>query len=368
MTRRWSILTVSPSPHERPSTSELQTILAELARRDDVRSSLWFLREGHDGDEGERFTTGGGSPWVVDRLRTWGPARVASALGLEVLAAPLRGRRLRRRLREIAPDLVILDDGVGERILGGAERDVVRVGRANADDSLLAGMDQPIGAAADAWLVGPGASAPAGAVQQRPVAALLDDYRAARRFVDPDRRAELRSAAGVPLDALVVLGWGGGGWLDGSDLFVRVLWALSDRHGIEACGVWVTDDLDVEDEARLVAEAQRCGLADRFAIVRGGPVLRHLGDVVVLPVRCRADRAVGEVVASGVPVVAFDALGWDDAGISLVADLDVDAAAEAVASVVGSDRATLAADARARIDVAALVDDLVALARRGRVP
>lgn len=355
-----SFLTVAATPHVRPSTRVLQVILAELEVRSDTTSTLWFLREGHQGDAGSAFPAASGGKWVVDALRTTGAAAWASRSGLEPVAGALRGRRLRARLREVGPDAVLLDDGFGERILGPDQADVPRFVRLNGDESITAAMEQLTDGRVDAWLVPPGGDARAtGAGRVIEVSPLLDDFSRARPFGTPAAQAELRARAGLPADGLVVVGWGGGGWIDGADLFLRALWALGDRHGIEAHGLWVGHEVSTDDAARLATEAVRCGVAERFHLVDDDPDLQLCGDVALLPYRCQGDRTVLEAVCAGMAVVGFEALGLVEDAIELVPDLDVDAAAAAVAAAPLAGRAERVASARRRIDVAALVDELL---------
>lgn len=85
--------------------------------------SVWFLR---DGD---------GPPWpdakVVDHLRTGRTAEIGRRLHLRRITAHAAGLRLRTWYARVRPDLVLLDDGVGGRVVPGSPR-VVAV-RQNTD-------------------------------------------------------------------------------------------------------------------------------------------------------------------------------------------------------------------------------------------
>jgi hypothetical protein len=355
------VLVVAPSALDRPSTPQLRLLLEAMVRRPDVTVDVWFLRPIWYGDVLEPLPTSGRPPWIVDELRTWPPGRALEAIGLGRVAAGLRGLRLRRRLREVGPDLVLLDDGVGDRILGPGEARAVRVARLNADVSPAAGLEAVATDGIDLWLTVPGGPAPAGAGAERSVSGLLGEHGWARRQADPEVRARLRRSVGLEPDAFVVSGWGGTSWVDGPDLFVRALWALEAHHGIRAHGLWVAIDPEPQDVARLEAEAERCGVGDRFHLVSGDDELRLCGDAALLPYRCEGDAFVLDALAAGLAVVAFEAVGWEDEGIEVVADLDVDAAAAALAAVDPSARDARVEAARHRLDPDGLVDELLDL-------
>jgi hypothetical protein len=275
------LLAVLLEPDERPGTQQWRTVLDALGKRTDAQGRIWFLRDRRD----ERWADAGN----VDDLRTWWPNQALGAVGLGLAGSWLRGRRLRRRFVEAAPAVIVLDAGWGQRIVGAAGPSPVVAVRDNpwaptVDDDedrhpevgqIVLG-EHPDGADGDPT---EGARP---RVHWSPYLTEVASWQADLA----GERAQQRASLGLPADALVVVGWGEDGWVDGSDLFVRTLWYLSDRHGIEAHGVWIApldDDTEVD---RLRGEAERCGLEDRLHLVApdAGIDLR-CGDVVHLPRR-----------------------------------------------------------------------------------
>ena len=121
-------------------------------------------------------------------------------------------------------------------------------------------------------------------------------------------------------------------------------------------------DDDLPDARRLDEEAERCGVADRFARRPVSSVdTRLCGDVVLLPYRSEGSTTeVREVLVSGAQVVTFPVWDLSDPGIRVVADLDVEAAAGTVSDCLDADRDALAEEATQRYDVRPWVDRFVA--------
>jgi hypothetical protein len=270
---------LEPEPH--PGLDQWRTLIEASERAVDADLRCWFLRDRRH----ERWSGAGN----VDDLRTWAPNRALGAIGLGLVASWLRGRRLRARFAEVAPDVIVLDAGWGERLLGAAGPHPIVAVRddpwpvsADPDEErhpeigALVLAEHPDGASGD-----PTAG-------DRPIvhwSPYLTD-------IEPwhpdlaDERARQRTQLDLPPDAVVVVGWGEDGWVDGSDLFVRTLWYLADRHGIEAHGVWIGPMADATEVDRLRGEAERCGLADRLVLVEpGAGIDLRCGDVVHLPRR-----------------------------------------------------------------------------------
>lgn len=321
-----SVLVVTAYPDERRSTVALREIVARLEREGTARVTVWFLR-----------CTDHQVPWpgsrVIDRLRTWAPAAALSGIGAERAAGMLRGARLRRWMATVDPDVVVLDDGLGERVLAHCPRTALRVVRLNADEPADRAMEPPAPATADLLLVdvehrGPEPDATIRMIQSPH----LSHRPAVRGLVRPGARAAQRSALGLDPDPPLVVGWGDDGWLDGPDVFIRVLWAVV-QQGLDVNALWLGLDEDRHEADRLRAEAQRCGVGDRFHLrPSGGAAQRLCGDVVLLSDRSpgRPVEPVIEAIVAGTGVVAFDTAGIDDEAVVQVPTLDVVAAAAAV--------------------------------------
>ena len=197
---------------------------------------------------------------------------------------------------------------------------------------------------------------------------------------DVDALRAVRAQAGVPIGEPLILGWGEDAWIDGPDIFIRALWALEHRHGITAHGLWVSPrELD-EEEARLRAEAARCGVGERYHRdhryrladedePRGSAPfgLRACGDAILLPYRSPTDPFdVLDVLCSGLGVVTFGSIFIEDPQLRVVEYLDVDAAAAQLADLLQQDRAHELAAARGRLRLEDMLDELVSVARTGQ--
>lgn len=347
-----SLLVISAAPDSRPSTATLMALVAELRRRPGLSTHLWFLRS-DDGD-----TTA--ADRVVDDLRRSQPAGVIDAVGLSRVAGALRGRVLRRWWKQASPDAVILDDGLGARVIAG--RPVVTVVRANDDAPVDAELEGAPLRSADLWMVPEREDQTRAPAIEAPLRLRdLDRFLAFREQAARDR---VRSRLGVPEDGLpLVVGWGSDAWHDGVDVFLRSLWCLERRHGTPARGLWVGMDASDEELDRLGAEAQRCGLDGRVTYVPDGVQDdRFCGDVVLLPCRV-ADPSrpdVDEVLVTGTQIVASNASQLLGPGITPVVDLDAEAAGEALARCLVADRVAVAAELGRAYHVGPLADDLLA--------
>lgn len=326
---------VTNSNDDRSSTAALREIAAALDRDPDVQLSVFLLRRrgaGNDTWPSER---------VVDDLRRWWPAVVADRILSPTVAGRLRGMRLRWWLHRADPDVVILDDGLGHRVIEHLRRRPVVVNRCN--------IDPPPGALDDTVpyddpdLV----IAPAGALVDRstPVVREHRFWRsgAAARLADDRIRRDLRRRLGVAEDAVLVTGWGADGWLDGPDLFVRALWALEHRHEVAASGLWFGSQIPAEVR-QLRSEADRCGIGDRFDVRPydgdgEAPLDALCGDVVLLPTReaLLVDHVMPASI-SGLRTVTFEVARIDDERVILVPDLDIEAAATALLAALDGDR------------------------------
>ena len=302
-----SVLVVLAAPDGRPSTVELGEEVEVLRSMPGVRCEVWCLRDYH------------GLRWPgarnVDDLRTWWPSRLLASVGLDRVGAALRGRRLRRWQRAVRPDVVILNDGYGARVLDGCSPRPVVVVRRNDDLGDTFGFDEEHLDRGDVTLASIGAPADG---DERPWIEIpphlrLDEHIqelepaiAHARRARQDGRRELGLEGRVPL----VVGWGDDGWVDGSTAFVRTLWFLEHRHGVVAHGAWFAPMADQVEVDRLRSEAERCGVADRLVLLPPSPTLQQwCGDVAVLPWRVPPGGDVAAVAgACRVPLVAFEPL------------------------------------------------------------
>ena len=103
------ILLVTAEPDDRYSTAALRRIVQEFDTRVAVEVTTFFLRPGAEPEGWGRFR-------VVDDLRTHPMSRVLAMVS-DRPSSWFKGWMLRRWLRDAAPDVVILDDGLGERIV-----------------------------------------------------------------------------------------------------------------------------------------------------------------------------------------------------------------------------------------------------------
>jgi hypothetical protein len=344
-----SVLIVTNSHDRRDSTEALRRIADTLEQQHGAKVSVFLLRP----------FWGNPAHWpgarTVDDLRTWIPAALLERLVSPTLAGRLRGLRLRWWLRQAEPDVVILDDALGWRVVENLRPRPVVINRLNRErprdaDYEPGTFERPdlVVAAVDLEIDLPDTTP---IVREHP----FRDLAAAARYTEPDARAEIRRRLGVPDDAVLVCGWGSDGWLDGPDLFVRVLWALEDRHGVRAHGVWFGTE-QADEVRRLEEEADRCGIADRYQLLpyhgQGEvPTDALCADVLCLPTREPLLRDhLMVAIASGLVLVTFAAADLEDPSVRMVDDLDVDAAAEEIIGALALDRSELAARVLAQLD------------------
>lgn len=302
------MLVVGAESDRRASTAALKAVAHECAGRQGVEVHCWFLR---DGDVG---LNGWPNPWVLDRLRTWGPARRLDKLRVRRLGDVLRGLRLRCQLMWMRPNVVLLDDGLGERVLRAAPGRPVVVVRRNPGvpagtrfEPAFAGTPELV-LVADGEAEPPGSLRDGGTVVNMPV--LLDELSRVPAGASPDCtnvHPALRARLGVLEGEPIVVGWGSDPWIDGHDLFVETLSALDIESGLRVHGVWLGIDAASAQGTAMVDVALRAGLADRLTLLSDDtPALRAGADVVLLPYRVEPDQQMLiETVASGPRVVVF---------------------------------------------------------------
>lgn len=349
-----SILVVTASPDERDSTAQLELLVTDLRRRPGVKVSVWHLRHGE------------APPWhgakVIDDLRTKAMPTTLDLLRITPVAGVIRGRELRRWWAEVDPDVVLLDDGLGERLLPADRSDLVVIRRLNAAPTDDAYLEAPPSSIVDVQLVPKGMSAPTQLVARTSlVTSPRHDHEAVRPFLDAASRMIVRRRLGVPTEGPLVVGWGDNAWFDGPDIFVRTIWNLRVQQGVDAHGLWVGGDEDGEVAALVADETKRCDLSSHISHLSWSTVdVRSCGDAVLLPYRDPGDLwTVQQAAVAGCEIVSFPVWEATDPALRIVPHLDVEAAAEALANALTGDRTTRAAAAGSRLDIGALVDDLL---------
>ena len=351
-----SVLVVTALPDERQSSAELELFLADLRAQRGVQATVWYLRQlDHQTVPAERH--------VVDSLRTSPGLPQLDRVGAGVVANAVRGRILRRWYRKVDPDVVLLDDGLGLRVLDVADPVPPVVVRHNPAPPPFAELEPPPLRAGDLTVVAAARAAEFmdvdGAYVQLPWSAGAD---AGLPFRSAEERDRVRAGYGLPTGVPLVVGWGDDGWLDGPELFVRTLWTLEHRHGIEAHGVWFGLTTDPREADRLLTEAARCGLAERFW---HRPFItveaQTCGDAVLLPYRSPVDPAdLAPALVSGAAVVTFRSTAPVGPGVVRVDELDVEAAGAAIALALDGDRDERA-DHAAHLMPGRLAEEVVAL-------
>ncbi len=334
VSERLSILVVTARPDQRRSTEVLRLLVEYLERRPDARVTVWFLRSDPDG--------GDDPPWpgsrVVDDLRTWWPTRPLVGGTGRRIADALRGARLRWWLREARPDVVLLDDGLGDRVLDPWPRPVFRAVRTNPDPPRGVEMEPPPLTTGDVVI----GSLPVEHDDGTPhlVLPVLRRRSLALPMARPGERTRVRAALGIPEEAQLVVGWGEDAWIDGTDLFLRTLWALGERHGVEPHALWLGLSSDRHEADRIRTEAARCGLADRFHLhPLTEEVQRYAGDAVLLPTRVPGEdtELILNALCVGQVVVATADDHLPDGTVPMP-PLDVEAAGEALCDGLAGDR------------------------------
>jgi glycosyltransferase involved in cell wall biosynthesis len=224
-------------------------------------------------------------------------------------------------------------------------------------------VDEPV----DLLFVHPGSTTPEPRARiRRSVGPYLGHRPEVIGLGDDEVRRRTRREFGLP-DAPLIVGWGADGWLDGPDVFIRVLWALR-RRGTDAHGVWFGLGADGNELDRLTSEAARCGVAEHMHFRPDITLAARLcGDAVLNCDRSpgRSPEEIVEALVSGSAVVAFPMIDVADEGIEFVPMLDVDAAAAALERVLSSsgvaERATRREEARVRLDVCGSFDQMYSL-------
>jgi hypothetical protein len=291
------VLVVSAAPDARRSSASLRRAVVRLARERELSVEWWFLRDAAgDADlmgAGVSVLVGAGvSVRVVDQLRTSSISSVLGRLGAHAVAARVAGLRLRIWWRRAAPDVVVLDDGLGGRVLPDRPPPVIVRVTPVAPDGPAA--DEPVwsGPVAGRWYA-PGVAAAGADPAEMSAAEQLE--LAWSSPAPSDAAAAVRRAAGLPVDQPVVC-WPAG---DGDELDVMLGWlARGDaRFDRPAQVVWVDPNLTTESHARVAAAARRAGVADRL----------HQRAALSPELARAADASVaGADAPAGIPGAAFD--------------------------------------------------------------
>jgi len=277
------LLVVSPRADDRAETRVLVDVVRALRRRDDVTVELWWLR-------GER----GAADRVVDELRTDGALALLDRLPVGVIANGVRGRVLRRWLRDADPGWIILDGGLGDRaVTHSPARRAIRMTTTPSPDAAAEGTPRTD---ADLWMLPPAAAAPATASGriQLELSADLAERGDAVPFRSASARHIVRRRLGLPTDGHLVVGWSGDG--QGAEDFGRVLVELRTRHDDPVAGLWLGDEPPTSSGDGVT------GLHHRGT----RPLdVRLCGDAVVLVGDAPVDVSeVHDALVAGLPVVA----------------------------------------------------------------
>lgn len=330
---RVSVLAITAAPDDRDTTRILDDVIGLIDARSSCRAELWYLRSALNqaSPRGAR---------IVDSLRTWLPAVALERIGLPAAAARLRGLRLRWWLRRLDPDVVLLDDALGARVLGNRIEHTSVVVRYNKFPPDTASQEVTYDGIPNLTIIN------AERLFDDPDdgRAILYEYpldcSEGSKFAEPASYRRTRLDLGLPTDEPLVIGHGNDGWLDGPELFIRTLWVLHYRHGIKAHGAWFGRMVDEHESTMLIQEADRMGLGGYYHHYEDDSIQNRLcGDVLLLT--CRAATTTdtaGWSVASGMGVVAFAACEVRFPTASIVADLDVEAAATELASLLATSR------------------------------
>lgn len=344
-----SLLVVTSAPDARGSTATLRLLVHELRDRPEVEVSVWFLRADPD-----QVVWPGAR--VVDDLRTWRSATVADRWATTAVGDRVRGLGLRSWWRSVSPQAVLLDDGIGARVVtGGHAATIVRL---NAEPPGTAAAGEAVAADADLVLHGPGAADPFAGDVARLAAGPLAHLGAARAAAEPQARTRWRSVLRLPTDAPLVVGWGAPGAPEELEAFARAL-ALVHEQVPDVHGVWLAAEADpaVHDQAR--SRHAELGLAGRL---HERPVAtleaRCAGDAVLLPGSTPVADLVVESVAAGLTVVVGAAVdGLHDPSVVLAQGPR--AQADALVAALAADRTEASRGARERLDVAGFADGFV---------
>lgn len=189
-----SVLVISAAPDERLSTSGLREIVNALKADPRLRVTTWFLRAGSRQEEWPDAR-------IVDSLRSWGPVSTLRSRGLEGPANALSGMRLRLWRLKARPEVVLLDDGLGGRVLGVVKSEKVVV-RSNPVAPADAGLETAWSGLVAAEIVGAHAAATTNAPAMNEPTWSKGPAEVAPRTLVPPK--QVRALFGLPTDPVLL--------------------------------------------------------------------------------------------------------------------------------------------------------------------
>lgn len=303
-------------------------MVCEFDSRVDIDVTTFFLRTTvAPHDDWGRFQ-------IVDDLRTHPISRVLAMIS-DRLSGWFKGWMLRRWLRDAAPDVVLMDDGLGERIVKSISSRPMVVVRPNAEPPATADLEPPPLREADLVLL---AAAEDVESPESLASGYLVDAQRLAALVAP-ARVTTRQRWSVPANEPLLIGWGPDPWLDGTSLFIRTLWYLQHRHETPVHGAWLGLSPGTEALEELEREVERCHLTGRVHFQeRNDETTRLAGDAIYLPHRTESDLShVVDAIACGNTVVGFAPAALDDPSFLTVSPLDLDGASTLLAVALRED-------------------------------
>lgn len=365
------VLVVTSAPDDRRSTAALRGAVAELAGAAQAEVHVWFLRgsPATAGTWGRSAAPTGwsGSVRVIDDLRMWWPVRTARRLGLDGFAGRIAGARLRLWRRAASPDVVVLDDALGGRLLGRRRPAVLAV----RHNSL-----PPVGAELESRWTGPvdieisPAGSASGPAPHDGRALVLEPV-----WVEPvagigeSPVPDLRRVFGLPTEVAIVM-WCGRSSESALDDLVTVLAEVEARGGPAAHGLVVDDRLTHDRLSVIRRTAEDRGFGDRIhPRPVATPPLMFAADAVVSTDAVLDDDLAAALLRAGVCLVSPPGHRVAAPALVELAPVEPTTVAGALQRLLAVGRAERAAGSRAELDAEPLAQGLLAaLAVRRRPP
>lgn len=333
-----SVLVVRCEPALDDDAIDLDVALEELGRRPSANVTEWFLRRGS-------VEPSRPNAEVVDDLRALRGARVFDRLGVSVLSGLVRGRELRRWYQRVAPDIVLFDGGVGDRVIprraariAVVARDLAKLPQSAIAEPRVGGVDleltgDPLEAAED---------------PRKMYLPRLGVFPAERSFASADKRNLVRRAMRLPVEAPLLVGWPDRGDHDTSADFFSVLTQFASWRDKPVHGLWLEPVIEPARGRDLRDRADSLGLGSRLHVRSGS-----LSDVGLC----------ADVAVSSVPRTEVDSLlrsELDISGIGQVFDVDSGTLHGELALALGQDRQLRSAAAESQLDPEGWADQFVA--------